>query len=73
MSTAPELVRCNELGLQTAVVSCITNNCCDPQVLTHEHVLESAARASDKIVALLHDLLGPPAALERNCVAPEHG
>jgi purine-nucleoside phosphorylase len=53
MSTAPEVARCRELGLRALVVSCVTNHCSDPEPLTHAHVLEVAARASERLVALL--------------------
>jgi len=57
MSTAPELFRAHALGMRTAVVSCITNNCCAPQVLTHEHVIETARRASESLIDLIRDTL----------------
>ena len=57
MSTAPELVRCAEVGIPTAAISCITNNCCDPQKLTHEHVMKTAAAASDRLAELLRAAL----------------
>lgn len=57
MSTAPELYRCRELGLRAAIISCITNNCCCPQHLTHEHVVETARRASARIVQLIRNAL----------------
>ena len=61
MSTGPELLRCAELGIRTAAIACITNNCCAPHPLTHAQVLKNAARASstlrDSIVAALHQLL----------------
>lgn len=53
MSTAPELVRCGELGISAAAISCITNNCCVPRKLTHEHVIKIAATASDRLTELL--------------------
>ena len=53
MSTAPEFVRCRQLGMQAASVSCITNNCCAPMRLTHAHVLETAASASRRLTSLL--------------------
>lgn len=53
MSTAPEVARAQTLGLRTAAVSCITNNCCTPQVLTHEHVLRTAAAASARLCEVL--------------------
>lgn len=53
MSTAPELVRCRQLGMRAGAVSCITNNCCAPMRLTHAHVLETAASASRRLTSLL--------------------
>lgn len=57
MSTAPELFRCQELGMRGAVVSCITNCYYKPQVLTHQEVLSVAGRASARIAALLRQTL----------------
>ena len=57
MSAAPEVRRCHELGMRAAVVSCVTNSCCRPQVLTHDHVIRIAQRASAKLVALLREAL----------------
>jgi purine-nucleoside phosphorylase len=53
MSTFPELQRCRELGIRAAAVSCITNSCCTPQALSHDHVVETAQRASEKLVGIL--------------------
>lgn len=57
MSTAPELQRCHELGMRGASISCITNNCCAPQTLTHEHVMEIAATASERICGIIRNAL----------------
>ncbi len=57
MSTAPELVRCHELGMRGASISCITNNCCTSQTLTHEHVMEIAATASERICGIVRGAL----------------
>lgn len=64
MSTAPEMVRCHELGMRAGAVSCITNNCCVPEVLTHAHVVETAHRASAELVALIREALPGLAAIE---------
>ncbi len=53
MSAAPELQRCNELGIPAAVISCITNNCSTPAALSHADVLEAAAAASARAVERL--------------------
>lgn len=49
MSTFPEVWACQMLGIETAVISCITNNCLEQQVLTHEHVIATARRASERL------------------------
>lgn len=53
MSTAPELARCKQLGIRAAVLSIVTNNCCTPQVLTHDEVVSVAQSASARLVQLL--------------------
>jgi purine nucleoside phosphorylase len=57
MSTAPEVNRCRELGIRSGAISCITNNCCRPEQLTHEHVVETARQASARIAGLVRGLL----------------
>ena len=57
MSTAPELQRCQERGIQAAIVSCITNTCSPPQSLTHTQVVAIATQTSAKLVALLRNAL----------------
>ena len=57
MSTAPEVLRCQQLGLESASISCITNNCCSPQTLTHEHVIEIAHNASQRIQGIIRQAL----------------
>jgi purine-nucleoside phosphorylase len=57
MSTAPELLRCAQLGLRAGVVSCVTNSCVRPERLTHLHVLETAREASGRLCQLLHAAL----------------
>jgi purine-nucleoside phosphorylase len=57
MSTAPEMLRAQQLGMRAAAVSCITNNCCTPQHLTHDHVLRTAAAASARLSDLLRHAL----------------
>ena len=57
MSTAPELMRCQDLGLRAGVISCITNSCCRPQTLTHSQVVAAARQASGKLVALIRRAL----------------
>jgi purine-nucleoside phosphorylase len=57
MSTAPEIHRCNQLGIESASIACITNNCCSPQTLTHEHVIEIAHQASQRIQGIIRTAL----------------
>lgn len=57
MSTAPEITACQTLGMGTASISCITNNCCSPQKLTHQHVVEIAAKASARICTIIRAAL----------------
>ena len=57
MSAAPEMVHCRKLGIQCALISCITNNCCAPQVLTHPHVLQTAARASRRLTSVIRNAI----------------
>lgn len=52
MSAGPEIHRCETLGISAAVVSLITNNCMDSDVLTHEHVVEEARRGADKMLEI---------------------
>lgn len=58
MSTAPELARCHELGVQAALVACVTNSCCRPGPLTHTDVVATARRASDRLAGLVRAWLG---------------
>jgi purine-nucleoside phosphorylase len=57
MSTAPELLRCQELGIRGAVISCIANCCYRPQILTHQEVVSVAGRTSSRIGMLLRQFL----------------
>jgi purine-nucleoside phosphorylase len=57
MSTAPEVQRCRQLGIRTAVLSCVTNNCCSQDAPTHENVIAVAARMSSKLTAMIRDTL----------------
>lgn len=57
MSTAPEILRCQQLGIESAGISCITNNCCSPHTLTHEHVIEIARQASQRIQGIIRQAL----------------
>jgi len=57
MSTAPELARCHELGIRAGVISCITNSCCRPQALTHDHVIAMAQNSSEKLAGIIRNAM----------------
>ena len=57
MSTAPELLRCHQLGIQAGLISCVTNSCCKHQVLTHAHVLDTAQRTSARLCRIIRQAL----------------
>ncbi|HPO12586.1 MAG TPA: purine-nucleoside phosphorylase [Candidatus Hydrogenedentes bacterium] len=58
MSAGPEVFRCHSLGICAAVISCITNSCVTPQVLTHQHVLETARNSSARLCEQLRAFIG---------------
>ncbi len=53
MSTAPEVERCQELGLRAGAISCITNRCGSREILRHEDVVETARSASVKLCEVI--------------------
>ncbi len=56
MSTAPELARCSQIGINAGMVSCVTNVCgVQGPPITHEHVMVTASRASEKLCTLLRN------------------
>ena len=57
MSIAPELVRCQALGIRAAVVSCVTNVCGAGEALTHERVIETAGRSSSALCRVIRQAL----------------
>ncbi len=57
MSTAPEAVRCIELGLRVGAVSCLTNNCQSPVKLTHDHVMNTARESSGRLCGLIRSFI----------------
>ncbi len=60
MSTAPELLRCHELGLPAAVLSVVTNQCNAPASLSHGDVVHTAAAASGSICEILRAYFDSP-------------
>jgi purine-nucleoside phosphorylase len=59
MSTIPEVIAANQIGMRVLGLSCITNKAAGilPVKLTHEEVMETAAKASDKFRSLLLGLV----------------
>ena len=60
MSTVPEAMVANAIGMQVAAVSCITNMAAGiaGQRLTHAEVMEATAAAAPRLGALLMAVLG---------------
>jgi purine-nucleoside phosphorylase len=55
MSTIPEVIVANHMGIPVLGISCITNMAAGilPQKLTHEEVIGTAERAGEKLKSLL--------------------
>jgi len=59
MSTVPEVIAANYLGMQVLAISCVTNMAAGilPQKINHEEVLEVGRRVRDTLVQFLKALL----------------
>ena len=59
MSTVPEVIMANYLGLQVLAISCVTNMAAGilPQKLDHKEVLEAGYRVRDTLIKFLKALL----------------
>src|SRR5437764_11239126 len=59
MSTAPEVIVANHMGIRVLGISCVTNMAAGilPQKINHEEVLETGAMVRDTLVRYLKALL----------------
>ena len=53
MSTAPEVQRCQELGIKTAGICCVTNACDSGEKLTHDEVVLTAQHTTKRLCEVL--------------------
>ena len=60
MSTAPEIIMANYLGMKTLAISCLTNlgTGLSPTPLTHDEVQEVAGQAAESFEALMLNIIG---------------
>jgi purine-nucleoside phosphorylase len=58
MSTVPEVIVANHLGMHVLAISCVTNMAAGilPQKINHEEVLETGRRVRDTLVGFLKAL-----------------
>ena len=59
MSTVPEVIAANHMGMRCLAISCVTNMAAgiQPQKINHEEVLETGRRVRGTLIRLLSALL----------------
>ncbi len=57
MSGGPELYWAMQLGIKTAMFSCVTNYCFNPSPLTHEKVIKNAQKACNQFLPTFRNAL----------------
>jgi purine-nucleoside phosphorylase len=59
MSTVPEVIAANHMGIKVLGISCVTNMAAGilPQKLTHQEVIETGERVKDTLAALLRAVI----------------